>query len=59
MAKYEITQVRSSIKRPKDQKATLTALGLGKMNRTVQVEATPQVKGMVSKVQHLVSVKEL
>lgn len=59
MAKYEITQVRSSIKRPKDQKATLTALGLGKMNRTVQVEATPQVKGMVNKVQHLVSVKEL
>lgn len=59
MAKYEITQVRSSIKRPKDQKATLTALGLGKMNRTVEVEATPQIKGMVNKVQHLVSVKEL
>jgi large subunit ribosomal protein L30 len=59
MAKYAITQVRSSIKRPQNQKRTLQALGLGKINRTIEIEATPQVIGMVNKVQHLVSVKEL
>lgn len=58
MAKIKITQVRSTIKRPKDQKATIVALGLGKINRTVEHEATPQILGMVRKVAHLVSVSE-
>jgi large subunit ribosomal protein L30 len=58
MAKIKITQVRSIIKRPKDQKATITALGLGKINRTVEHEATPQIMGMVRKVAHLISVIE-
>lgn len=58
MAKIKITQVRSDLKRPKDQKRTIIALGLGKINRTVEVEATPQIKGMVNKVSHLVSVSE-
>jgi large subunit ribosomal protein L30 len=58
MAKIKITQVRSTIKRPKDQKATITALGLGKINRTVEHEATPQIMGMVRKVAHLISVIE-
>lgn len=58
MAKIKITQVKSDIKRPKDQRKTIQALGLGKMNRTVEVEATPQIMGMVNKVSHLVSVSE-
>ena len=58
MAKIKITQVRSAIKRPKDQRLTIQALGLGKVNRTVEVEATPQILGMVNKVNHLVSVSE-
>jgi large subunit ribosomal protein L30 len=58
MAKIKITQVRSIIKRPKDQKATIAALGLGKINRTVEHEATPQIMGMVRKVAHLISVTE-
>jgi large subunit ribosomal protein L30 len=58
MAKIKITQVRSAIKRPKDQRLTIQALGLGKINRTVEVEATPQILGMVNKVGHLVSISE-
>ena len=58
MAKIKITQTRSAIKRPKDQQRTIQALGLGKVNRTVEVEATPQIMGMVNKVSHLVSVSE-
>ncbi|MFY7788543.1 MAG: 50S ribosomal protein L30 [Thermoflexibacteraceae bacterium] len=58
MAKIKITQVRSTIKRPYDQKATIVALGLGKINRTVEHEATPQILGMVRKVAHLVKVSE-
>lgn len=59
MAKVKITQVRSLIDRPKDQKLTIQALGLGKMNKSVEVEATPQIKGMIKKVSHLVAVTEL
>lgn len=57
--KARITQVRSTINRPKDQKATIVALGLGKMNRTVEKEVTPQVLGMIKKVSHLIKVEEL
>nr|WKN37121.1 50S ribosomal protein L30 [Tunicatimonas sp. TK19036] len=59
MARIQITQTRSTIKRPKRQKLTIQALGLGKINRTVEVENTPQINGMVKKVAHLVTVKEL
>ncbi|GAA4846046.1 50S ribosomal protein L30 [Algivirga pacifica] len=59
MAKIKITQVRSTIKRPENQKLTIKALGLGKINRTVEHEATPQILGMVNKVSHLVIVEEL
>ena len=59
MAKIRITQVRSRIGSSKRQKGTLDALGLKKMNRTVELEATPQVLGMVRKVKHLVNVEEL
>lgn len=57
MAKVKITQVKSTIDRPKKQKLTIQALGLGKINRTVEVELTPQIQGMINKVQHLVEVQ--
>jgi len=59
MKKYKIVQVKSRIGRPAKQKRTLDALGLTRMGRTVVIEASPQVEGMINKVQHLVSVEEL
>jgi len=59
MAKIKITQVKSGIDRSERQKKTLKALGLTKMNATKEVEATPQILGMVVKVNHLVTVEEL
>jgi large subunit ribosomal protein L30 len=59
MAKIKITQKRSSIGSDKRQKKTLQALGLRKINGSVEVEATPQIMGMVTKVRHLVTVEEL
>ena len=58
MSKIIVTQVRSTIGRPKRQKATMIALGIKKMNTPVEHEATPQVLGMVKKVSHLVEVVE-
>jgi large subunit ribosomal protein L30 len=58
MAKIVIKQVRSKIGSTQRQKDTLTALGLRKMHQSVEVEATPQILGMVAKVQHLLEVKE-
>jgi len=59
MAKIKVTQVKSTIKRPIDQKRTIVALGLGRISKSVEVEATPQILGMVKKVSHLVQVNEL
>lgn len=53
-----VTQIRSSIRRPKDQRATLIGLGLNKMNRTRELPDTPSVRGMIDKVAHLVRVEE-
>jgi len=58
MGKIKVTQVRSAIGRTGRQKRTLEALGLTKMHQTVELEATPQVMGMVSKINHLVKVEE-
>ena len=58
MSKIKVKQVRSRIGRPKDQKRTLDALGLKKMNMVVEHEATPQILGMVRKVEHLLTVIE-
>ncbi len=58
MSQIKITQTRSQIRRPGDQKRTLQALGLGRIGKTVSVEQTPQIKGMVDKVRHLVTVEE-
>lgn len=58
MATIKITQVKSGIHRPKDQKDTLVALGLRKMHQTVVKEVNPAVMGMVKKVEHLLLVEE-
>ena len=59
MSKLKITQIRSTIDRKEPQKRTIKALGLGKINRTVIHEATPQIRGMAKSVIHLVTVEEI
>ena len=59
MAQVTITQIKSIIDRPKKQKLTIKALGLGKINKSVTVEYTPQIAGMVNKVHNLVQVKDI
>ena len=56
MEKIKIKQVRSRIGRPKDQKRTLDALGLNKINKVVEHNASPQIMGMVNKVNHLIKI---
>lgn len=56
--KIKITQVKSVIDREASQKATIKALGLGRVNSTRVVEVNPQVLGMVKKVSHLIKVEE-
>ncbi len=58
MAKIKITQTRSAIKRPQDQKRTLEALGLRKIGHAVEHDPTPNILGMIKKVKHLVSTEE-
>ncbi len=58
MAKIKVTKVKSAINRTKRQKLTLLALGLKKIGQTVEHENTPNILGMVRKVNHLVSVEE-
>jgi len=59
MKRIIVKQVRSQIRRPKNQKLTLVALGLRKMNQTVEHDATPAILGMVKTVNHLISVEEI
>ncbi len=59
MKKIKITQIKSGIDRSERQKQTLIALGLRKLNASKEVEATPQILGMVNKVSNLVKVEEV
>lgn len=59
MQKIKITQIRSVINRPIDQKRTVRALGLRKIRQSVIQDATPQILGMVNKVSHLVQAEEV
>lgn len=59
MGKVKITQVRSAIRRPADQKKTLIALGLKKLNKTREVEESPAVLGMIRKVEHLLKIEKV
>ena len=58
MATIKIQQIKSRIGAPKDQKRTLDAMGLKKMNQIVEKEDTPILRGMIRKVHHLVTVVE-
>lgn len=59
MAKLKITQLRSTIDSKKKQKLTIAALGLGKIRKSVVHEDTPQIRGMIKKVEHLVNWEEV
>ncbi len=59
MARIRITQVRSTIKRPERQVLTMRALGLRKINASVEHDSTPQILGMIDKINHLVRIEEL
>ena len=58
MAQIKIQQVRSQMKCPKEQKLTLQALGLKKLNQIVEHNDTPQIRGMINAVKHLVRIVE-
>lgn len=59
MKKIKVTQIKSGIDRSERQKLTLKALGLNKLHASKEIEATPQILGMVKKVNHLIKVEEL
>lgn len=59
MRKLRVTQIKSGIKQPERQKRTLKALGISRMGRPVEVEATPQIEGMIAKINHLLKVEEI
>jgi len=59
MGKIKVTQIKSAIKRPKNQKLTLEALGLGRIGKTVEHQADKSILGMVDTVRHLVTVEEI
>lgn len=59
MSKVKITQVRSLIDRPSVQRKTIQALGLGRINKSVEVQLTPQIQGMINHVSHLITVKAI
>jgi large subunit ribosomal protein L30 len=59
MTKLKVTQVRSVIDRPRDQKDTVRRLGLHRINDTVVQEDRPDIRGMIEKVRHLVTVEEV
>lgn len=59
MSQVRITQVKSSIDRSKDQKDTLIALGLKKLNRSKDITLNPQLEGMINKVKHLLKVEQI
>lgn len=59
MAKFKITQIKSTIDRKEPQKRTIIALGLGKIRRSVVHNDTPQIRGMIKAVEHLITVEEI
>ncbi|MFT5512117.1 MAG: large subunit ribosomal protein L30 [Bacteroidia bacterium] len=58
MGKIKVTKIKSTIKRPADQKRTMEALGLRKMNQSNELNDSPQIRGMIRKVSHLIKVEE-
>ena len=59
MGKVKITQIKSVIDRSQRQKDTMRALGLRKMNQTIEKETNPQIMGMIEKVKHLIKIEQV
>jgi large subunit ribosomal protein L30 len=59
MPKLRVTQIRSAIDRPRDQKATIRALGIHRLHESVLKDDRPEIRGMIAKVSHLVTVEEV
>ncbi len=59
MKKLKVTQVKSIIGKPKPQRLTLCALGLGKINKSAEHADRPEIRGMIEKVKHLIKVEEI
>ena len=59
MEKFKITQMKSTIDRPENQKRTVRALGFTKLHQEKEVEGTPQILGMIKKVAHLLKIEQL
>ena len=59
MAKLKVTQVKSTIKRPEDQKRAIKALGLGRINKSNEFDVNPAIMGNINKVKHLLKVEEI
>ncbi len=59
MAKVKITLIRSTIKKTANQKKTVAALGLRKINQSVEKELNPAIQGMINKVKHLIKVENI
>jgi large subunit ribosomal protein L30 len=59
MSKVKVTQIKSIIDRPRNQKLIIKALGLGKINRSVEKELNPAMSGMIAKVAHLVKIENI
>ena len=59
MPRLKVTQRRSVVNRPRDQKATVRALGLHRIGHTVEKDDRPEIRGMIAKVRHLVDVEEI
>jgi large subunit ribosomal protein L30 len=59
MAKLKVTQVKSTIDRPENQKRTVRALGFTKLNQTIEVEGSPSILGMIKQVSHLLKIENI
>lgn len=59
MKKYKLTQVRSAIHKPENQKKTIKALGIKRNQQSVEVDASPAIEGMINKVKHLLKIEEV
>ncbi|MEZ7982181.1 MAG: 50S ribosomal protein L30 [Cytophagales bacterium] len=56
---FKITQVKSTIKRPKNQKITMKTIGLGKINKVIKIKKNHQIIGMIKKIKHLIKIEEI
>jgi large subunit ribosomal protein L30 len=59
MAKLKVTQIKSTIDRPENQKRTVRALGFTKLNQTIEVEGSPSILGMIKQVSHLLKIENI